>query len=344
MGTPQTGPATPPAPRPGDADAAPRRPLVLHLIALARPAQWAKSVFVFIGPAYALREAIARAETPFVLGDIEPARAVAVAVAAAAFALASSACYVVNDLLDRHADRLHPRKRRRPIASGAVSPRAALIFAAALVAACAAVLAFLPPDQRWLVAAAVAAYVANVFAYSFYLKKKVIADVISLSAGFVLRVLGGCAAAGVEPSAFLLNATLFLSMFLAFGKRLGERRTLGDGPGGAAVGHRAVQERYSDAVLNNAVVVTAVATLLTYAGYIQHATARGADTALAAGGLTALWLTLMPATYALLRAIVLVDAGKYDDPTELAYHDRGFQAAAMAFALLTAAPVAADLL
>ena len=129
----------------------------------------------------------------------------------------------------------------------------------------------------------------------------------------------------VLPSTWLLNVTFFLAMFLAFGKRLGERRTMGD----AAANARSVQSDYSDAFLQMAVVVTAVTTLLTYAGYVQ---AREADYT---WGLNLLWLTILPATYGMLRCIVLVDRGTYDDPTELATHDRPFQLAMGLFALVT---------
>jgi decaprenyl-phosphate phosphoribosyltransferase len=186
---------------------------------------------------------------------------------------------------------------------------------------------------RLLTGVTVALYVANVFAYGFYFKRKVIADVVSLSMGFVLRVLGGCAAVAIEPSTWLLNVTLFLAMFLAFGKRLGERRTLahtGAGGGSDAAAHRAVQGRYTDTLLQMAVVVTAVGTLMTYAGYLQ-------DTGDAfVRGFNLLWLTILPATYAIFRCIVLLETGEHDDPTELAYKDRGVIAAALAFALITA--------
>lgn len=164
-------------------------------------------------------------------------------------------------------------------------------------------------------------------AYSWLLKHVVIADVIGLSLGFVLRVLGGCAAAGVEPSTWLLNCTFFLAMFLAFGKRLGERRSLGSDEAAAAA--RAVQEAYTSDLLRMVVVVTAVATLLSYAGYVQ------AKETLYWQGFNLLWLTVLPATFGLLRCIVLLERGDFDDPTELALHDRAFQLAAGVFAFLT---------
>ncbi len=294
--------------------AAPARPLWRSLLKLARPTQWAKGAFVVVGPAYALAVG---AEVAWV----------GVAGAVLAFGFAASSCYVINDLKDREADRAHPRKCRRPIASGAVSERQAVVFAMGLLGASMASVLLAAPGARWWLLAAVAVYMLNVTVYSLWLKHAAIIDVISLASGFVLRVLGGCAAAMVVPSSWLLNCIFFLSMFLAFGKRLGERRTLG----ADAAAARGVQSVYTDDLLRMSVVVTAVATLITYAGYVQ---AHEEDYR---RGFNLLWLTMLPATYGLLRCIVLLERGDYDDPTELAGHDRPFQLSVAIFSLITAA-------
>jgi len=312
-------------------DAAPRGaardgpPLALSLIRLARPAQWSKSVFVLIGPFYAFKDLPPGTDIATI--------AVPALIAALAFALASSACYVINDLIDRRADQLHPRKRRRPIAAGHVSTRTAWIYAACLFAGAAGLTLALSAPSSWLVGVALLAYVANVLLYSAYTKHKVIADVIGLSLGFVIRVLAGCAAAMIEPSIWLLNVTLFLSMLLAFGKRLGERRTLGMGsaPGDVAAEHRRVQAGYTDAILQMAVIATAVMTLMTYSLYVREQATESVSYNLL------MWSTLLPATYGLLRCVIKLEQGAFDDPTELALHDRGFQAAGALFFLLTLA-------
>ncbi len=305
------------------------------MVRLLRPHQWAKGAFVVVGPFYG-----------GVLG--QPGHAAAVACALVSFSLASSLSYIVNDLADVEADRLHPRKRRRPIASGAISTGQAKLLAGACFAgtvlACLGV-AVLPglvtggqvapasvsTAAAWTAAAwtaaAIGAYLLNTVLYSLVFKHRPIADVLSLAMGFVLRVLAGCAAASVVPSTFLLNCTLFLAMYLAFGKRLGERRTMGSIQDAAKV--RAVQSQYTDDLLRMLVVVTAVALLVAYTEYVQAMAEKYTV------GFNLLWLTVLPAVYAMLRSIMLLESGKYDDPTELAVKDRPFQVAGFLFMCLT---------
>jgi decaprenyl-phosphate phosphoribosyltransferase len=255
----------------------------------------------------------------------------------AAFGFASSGCYILNDLRDVEADRVHPRKRSRPIASGSIAPPHAALFSMVLfLLAGAAVLITpvvggwtvrgLPVTSRELLGLCVLIYILNTLAYTLWWKHAVVSDVMSLAGGFVLRVLGGCAAVAVSPSSWLLNCTFFLSMFLALGKRLGERRSLGEE---AAAASRGVQARYTTDLLRMATVVTAVATLLSYSAYVTDQAPRYTK------GFNLLWLTMLPATFGLLRAMVMVESGEYDDPTELAVNDRPFQAAAALFAVLT---------
>ena len=294
-------------------------PLWRGLIKLARPHQWVKSAFVLIGPLYGMAD-----------GHVTLSQAVGPAlVTALAFALASSSCYVVNDLFDVESDRLHPRKCRRPIASGVVSPGLAKIYAFLLVLGSVGLTLTLPSSVRALVLVAIGLYIVNVTIYSVWIKHMLIADVMGLSLGFVFRVMGGCAAVGIAPSTWLLNTTFFLAMFLAFGKRLGERRTAA----GDAAAIRAVQASYTDEMLRMAVVVTAVVTLLSYAGYVQAREADYIDPSI--GGFNLLWLTVLPATFGMLRCIVLLERGDYDDPTELAMRDRAFAASGLVFAAIT---------
>jgi 4-hydroxybenzoate polyprenyltransferase len=298
--------------------------LWISLVRLARPRQWFKSVFVLVGPLYGLSDAAATRDWRAI--------APAAALAAGAFALVSSACYILNDIADAEKDRLHPRKKRRPIASGSVSRHQATLLASALFLVgfgLVGVLEWARPGSGWWTLISLLAYALNVVGYSLVAKHMIMADVISLAMGFVLRVLGGCAATGIPPSTWLLNVTFFLAMFLAFCKRLGERRVM-NAQGSDAASVRGVQRAYTDELLRMSVVVTAVATLVTYAMYVQ---AHEAGHML---GFNLLWVTMLPATYGLLRAIVLVERGSFDDPTEMASGDRLIQAAVLVFGALAA--------
>lgn len=276
---------------------------------------------MLVGPAYAVIDPAPGSE-PDWRGAIA---------AVVAFGLAASGCYVFNDIRDREMDRAHPRKSRRPIASGAVRVPQAIVMAVVLLSASAAVAVgagvATGVEAAVGLAAVVGLYVVNVTSYSLWAKRVIMLDVVSLALGFVLRVIGGCVAAGIEPSVWLLNTTFFVSMFLAFGKRLGERRTMGE----QVAEVRGVQAAYTNNLLRMAVVVTAVATLLTYAGYLQDKAPQFGS------GLYLIWLTILPATYGLLRCIVVLESGLYDDPTELAVRDRPFQVAVGVFGLLTVA-------
>jgi decaprenyl-phosphate phosphoribosyltransferase len=297
----------------------------LSLVRLLRPTQWSKSAFVLLGPLYGLRDILPEARPHVLLQAL---------LAAACFALASSACYIFNDLRDVEADRVHPRKRQRPIASGAVSPALARVVMLLCLAASIAIAVWLGErGAAPALAVFLGAYVVNVIAYSVVLKHRAVADVLSLSMGFVLRVLAGCAAASIMPSTWLLNCALFLAMFLAFGKRLGERRTAAT-QGFDVTAARKVQGAYSDSLLRMALVVTGVATLVTYASYVQ-AQQSVASAELMGFTMNWLWLTTVPACYLLLRCVLLLDEGRYDDPTEMLTRDPPLQLAGVSFALLT---------
>tara|TARA_R110002096_G_scaffold344921_11_gene538404 strand:- start:102418 stop:103431 length:1014 start_codon:yes stop_codon:yes gene_type:complete len=312
--------------------------LIGGLIKLARPHQWVKGVFVLAGPAFAIGDGTLSRDS------INAQLFVTMAIVFFAFCLAASGCYVFNDLGDVEQDRRHPRKCKRPIASGRVPIGVARVYGFALLVIGLSLGLLVPGAVKWWVVGLVAAYVINVTVYTRVFKHMVILDVLSLSTGFVIRVLGGCAAVAVTPSTWLLNATLFLSMFLAFGKRLGERRVMAANDAGSNAGSiRAVQERYSDQILRMLVVVVGVATLLTYTGYVQSrehdmsvvlATGVGGDFSF-----NLLWVTVMPAMLGLLRTITLIMDGRYDDPTELAMKDPVVRMSGVAFVGLTVGAV-----
>lgn len=320
------------------ANSAPPPPLALSLIKLARPHQWVKSAFVLLGPLYGLRGVLGEGPEGD-SGAVLRRLLVQGLAAAVVFALASSACYIFNDLRDIEKDRIHPRKRNRPLAAGHVSTAQAWAMIVALALGALGASLLLEPASRLGTLLIVGLYALNVLAYSTILKHAVVADVISLALGFVFRVIGGCVATGIEPSTWLLNVTLFLAMFLAFGKRLGERRTA-QAAGYDAAAARGVQAKYTDDLLRMSVVVTAVATLLTYAGYVQgrelEFTFNLTLAGLSMGTLNWMWFSILPALYGMLRAIVLIERGVYDDPTEMVVKDKALWFAGGAFVVLSA--------
>lgn len=211
-----------------------------------RPSQWSKNLFVLAPLVFAHR-----------LTDVAALQRALLAFAA--FCAAASAIYLVNDLRDREEDRKHPRKRLRPIASGALSPLPAAL-AALLLASAAAFLA-------WRLGAGMAgflaAYVALNLVYSLGMKHVVILDVMAIAMGFVLRVLGGAAAIPVPVSKWLLLCTTFVALFLAFSKRRHEITLLA----ADASQQRRVLDSYSPAFLDQMINVVTASAVVSYALY-----------------------------------------------------------------------------
>ena len=210
-----------------------------------RPRQWAKNLFVFAGLLFAQKL-------------FTPLAVLAVA-AFAIFCALSGAMYLLNDVADREKDRLHPRKRERPVASGQLSVRAAVAAAVVLlVIALGASLAI-----SWPLAAVALAYAVLLTCYSAWLKHVVIVDVLVVAIGFVLRAVGGAVAIGVEISGWLLICTILLALFLALGKRRHEYLALG----GEADRHRPILAEYSAGLLDQMIAVVTASTVTAYALY-----------------------------------------------------------------------------
>jgi 4-hydroxybenzoate polyprenyltransferase len=179
--------------------------------------------------------------------------------AVAAFCAASSAVYLVNDVIDRDADRSHPIKQNRPIASGEVSVATAIAVAVTLVASALGVSVWL---GGWF-PAVLTTYVVLVLLYSALLKRAVFLDVLVVAAGFVLRVVGGAVAIDVPVSRWILVVAYLLALYLALGKRRSELVLLG----GDAGNHRVVLGHYTLPMVDQAISVVLGATVLAYALY-----------------------------------------------------------------------------
>ncbi len=218
----------------------------IALIRSMRPVQWLKNGFVLSPIIFSGRIA-------------EPDAWVRSLLAVVAFCAASSATYLLNDVLDREADRAHPTKRTRPIAAGEVTAGAALAAAVVLAALAAALAVAL---GGWF-AAVLAAYLGLTALYSVVLKEAVFVDVLVVAVGFVLRVVGGAVAIDVPVSRWLLLCAYLLALYLALGKRRAELALLGEEAGN----HRVVLGHYTLPMVDQAISVVLGATVLAYALY-----------------------------------------------------------------------------
>lgn len=217
--------------------------------------QWTKNGIVFLAWFFAVADpsqaTMARGVRPFLL----------VAAMAGAFALVSSAFYLLNDVADFDADRLHPAKRLRPVAAGLVSRidavRVALsLFSIALMFPC--YLVFRHPDRTWGFAV-ILIYSVMQCAYSGFLKRIPYIDVVVIAAGFVLRAVAGAAAMAVRISPWLLACAFALSLFLALAKRRHEMDV--------AIESRAALKGYHPVALDVLMFSAAAATLVVYTWY-----------------------------------------------------------------------------
>ncbi len=216
------------------------------IVRLFRPYQWSKNLFVF---------------APLVFGkELFYGKAFLNAFAGfALFCLASSTVYVLNDVMDAEADRLHPRKKHRPIASGSVSVAFALVMAAVLGAGTLGMSFWLRPSFG----AVVVGYMFLNIAYSAKLKHVVIVDVLVIAAGFVLRILGGSEVLDIHLSDWLVICTILLSLFLGFSKRRYEVVLLNKNDHG----HRKVLEHYNAYFLDQMISVVTASTVTAYMLY-----------------------------------------------------------------------------
>jgi 4-hydroxybenzoate polyprenyltransferase len=249
------------------------------LIASVRPEQWTKNLLLFAGLMFGGRlldpPSIVRAWTAFAI-----------------FCGLSSVVYLFNDISDRDADRNHPLKQLRPIASGALSVGAATSVAVVLGGG--AVLASLLMSGAFALCAV--AYLALLLLYSVWLKHIVIIDVLTIATGFVLRAVAGAVAVDVPIGPWLPVCTTLLALFLILAKRRHELTLLGDG----AITHRRILEEYSPYLLDQMIAVVTASTVIAYSVF-----ATSAETAERLGT-NSLGLTIPFVLYGIFRYLYLV--------------------------------------
>jgi 4-hydroxybenzoate polyprenyltransferase len=224
--------------------------MIAAALKLLRPHQWVKNGFVFFG---------------LLFGHAwhSSATVQAAILAFLSFCLMSSAVYALNDLRDIEQDRLHPAKRQRPLASGALSQSVAIL----LMSACSIGSLLLAWQVGDTLVYLLCVYGLINFGYSYGLKRVVVLDVFLISAGFMLRLLAGTTGLDIPPSNWLLMCGLLLTLFLGFAKRRAELMLM-DEAGGA---HRKVLDLYSPALLDQFITITGACAVVAYSLYTVDA-------------------------------------------------------------------------
>lgn len=278
---------------------------------LARPKQWVKNVLVVAAPGAAgvLTHGDALFKT---------------VVAFVCFCLAASGTYYINDAVDVDADRLHPKKRARPIASGAISVNAAIVGGILLIVASLG-LSF---AARWELALVIGGYLALTVAYSLWLKNEAVLDLACVAAGFVLRTIAGGVAVGVEISPWFLIVAASGSMFMVTGKRHAELLELGDD----AAGHRRALDVYSHAFLSYVRAVSSSVAILAYCLWAFEKSQPVGNP---------IWfeLSIVPFVLGILRYALMLEQGRGGAPEDLVLSDRTLQVIGVAWAVLFAIAV-----
>lgn len=222
--------------------------MLRDIIKLLRVKQWVKNGFVL---------------APLLFAGLytQPAYWQLAGLAVLAFSLMASAIYVLNDILDRHKDALHPKKRHRPLPTGRVSVATGWALFVIILLLAVGILTFLPHECMMIAAI----YVLQNIAYSAGLKRVAVLDVMLIAVGFVLRVLMGAYAIGVVASPWIVLSTFTLALFLGFGKRRSELVNAG-------AEARVVLKDYPQSFLDGMLVATCTLAALTYAIYaVEHA-------------------------------------------------------------------------
>ncbi len=269
--------------------------ILINIIRLLRVKQWIKNLFVFI-------------PLVFSFSFVTISKDINVLLCFILFCVVSSIIYIVNDLIDKDKDRLHPVKRYRPLASGEISPKAALgLISGGVVAALLGFAIMFLRDLASVNFVIFLYFILNIF-YSFKLKNIVLLDVFVIAFGFLFRVYAGAFACGVPVSDFLLLTTLFLSLFLGFSKRKFELYK--------SDSSRAVLKNYSIELTNQFVIISAALTIMCYTMYtLEPVIIRNF-----AGYMV---YSVIFVIYGIFQYLLITNRDGIDDPTENLYSDKG---------------------
>lgn len=273
------------------------------LLRAARPRQWTKNVLVFGAPA----AAGVLSEGDVILRTLG---------AFAAFTLVSISTYLVNDVGDRFADRDHPVKRHRPIASGALSVRTALAAAVVTLLAGLALAAAI----EWELLAIVAGYMVVTGAYTAWLKHVAVFDIAIVATGFFMRAVAGGLANDLDMSRWFLMVTAFGSLYIVAGKRYAEVVAFGDD------GHRVRPSlaHYTAGYLNQVITIAAGVTILAFCLWAFEGGPESNES-------TWTGLSVIPFVLGVMRYGLLIERGEGGEPEELVMGDRELQVLGLAW-------------
>ncbi|WP_270942950.1 decaprenyl-phosphate phosphoribosyltransferase [Romboutsia lituseburensis] len=230
------------------------------------------------------------------------------------FCLISSAVYVLNDIVDIEKDKLHPKKSKRPLASGVINKSNAIILLIILVVASISISLTVKTGLAFILII----YLFNNLLYSFKIKNIVLLDVFSIAFGFILRVCAGSIAIGVTLSNWIILCTFFLSLYLGLGKRKKEISTLKDN----ACEHRKILKEYNDEIINQMMTVVLSSTIVCYALY---STSNKSNPNMI--------FTTIFVVYGILRYNYVITTSDEGNPTDVVLKDTSLQISVLVWAL-----------
>ena len=274
--------------------ATPRLPAPLRAV---RPRQWLKNLLVGAAPLAAGKL-------------LERHVLIGIGLAFAAFCLVSAAIYLMNDVHDVEEDRLHPRKRLRPIAAGQLSVPAAITIAV-VVGIAGLLLAYATTTALGIT---LSLYVVLQLLYTAFLKHLPVVDLAIVASGFLLRAIAGGVATGIPLSQWFLLVASFGSFFMVAGKRYSEMKALG-----SDAGTRRSLTRYTESYLRFSWMLAAVMVLISYSLWAFE---NRYDPAL---GVPWTAISIAPFTLGLLQYALEVDAGNAGEPEDVVLHDHVLQ-------------------
>jgi len=290
-----------------------------------RTRQWAKNALLFGGFIFAGK-----------LRDTAhlPGNALRVLMAFGCFCALSGAAYLINDWLDIERDRAHPIKKHRPLASGRMSKQLALVTVVSLLASALLLMLFVGFSGvgTWGFAGAAVFYFVETLAYSLRLKHEVIIDVLTVAAGFLVRVVAGCLAVPVVISPWILFCTFNLALFVALNKRRAELLELGEG-----TTTRKVLQGYSVPMLDTFIAVTAGLTIISYSLYTfnaPHLLALGTKLGGQSDGFPPFMLSIPFVVYGVFRFLLLAHSSPVGGEPEQMLRDKPMLINAFLWAVL----------